>query len=112
MLSLFFRVAPFRCCVVLCCVVFVFFRTLIPLLASEGSLKEQLERLPAICRFQYTAVAEYVLNIVDPVLASYQSAVAQFPQSNGAVSLYVHRSPFRISSEHVAILLGIVSKVS
>ncbi|CAM9531901.1 unnamed protein product, partial [Laminaria digitata] len=53
-------------------------------LEDEGSLKEQLERLPVICRFQYTAVAEFVLNIVDPVLASYQSAVAQFPQSNGA----------------------------
>lgn len=54
---------------------------------AEGSLKEQLERLPVICRFQYTNVAEFVLSIIDPVLANYQSAVGPtFPQTNGAVS--------------------------
>ncbi|CAM9433954.1 unnamed protein product [Ascophyllum nodosum] len=54
-------------------------------LDDEGSLKEQLERLPVICRFQYTAVAEYVLNIIDPVLANYQSAVGVYPpQANGS----------------------------
>lgn len=55
---------------------------------AEGSLKEQLERLPVICRFQYTSVAEFVLNIIDPVLANYQSAVGQtYPQTNGAVCM-------------------------
>ncbi|CAM9597271.1 unnamed protein product, partial [Hapterophycus canaliculatus] len=54
-------------------------------LPAEGSLKEQLERLPVICRFQYTAVAEFVLGIIDPVLANYQSAVGPaYPQTNGA----------------------------
>ncbi|CAM9898423.1 unnamed protein product, partial [Ectocarpus sp. 6 AP-2014] len=55
-------------------------------LEDEGSLKEQMERLPVICRFQYTSVAEFVLNIIDPVLANYQSAVGQqaYPQTNGA----------------------------
>lgn len=39
-----------------------------------------------ICRFQYTNVAEFVLSIIDPVLANYQSAVGPaFPQTNGAV---------------------------
>ena len=39
-----------------------------------------------ICRFQYTNVAEFVLSIIDPVLANYQSAVGPaFPQTNGTV---------------------------
>lgn len=54
--------------------------------ASDGSLKEQLERLPVICRFQYSHVAEFVRNIIDPILAQYQAAVGQYPQTNGSVS--------------------------
>ena len=97
--------------------VFVFVFVHLFLLRSEGSLKEQLERLPVICRFQYTAVAEFVLNIVDPVLASYQS-VAQFPLSNGAVSI-VRFFSFctdllaSLCLEHVSyVVLDMVSKGS
>ena len=47
-----------------------------------------------ICRFQYTAVAEYVLNIIDPVLANYQSAVGVYPpQANGSVSHFPGKFP-------------------
>ena len=97
---LVFPAVPLRCSV-------FFLPALFPF-RLEGSLKEQLERLPVICRFQYTAVAEFVLNIVDPVLASYQSAVAQFPQSNGAVSwdyfLRANASFHTSGTDHVSLL--------
>ncbi|CAN0057585.1 unnamed protein product, partial [Discosporangium mesarthrocarpum] len=54
-------------------------------LDDEGSLKEQLERLPAICRFQYQHVAHFVISMFDPVLQQYQEALAAFTQGNGAV---------------------------
>ncbi|CAM9698729.1 unnamed protein product, partial [Choristocarpus tenellus] len=47
-------------------------------------LKEQLDRLPVICRFQYQHVAHFILNIFDPVLQQYQEALAAFTQGNGA----------------------------
>jgi exportin-7 len=45
-------------------------------LDDEGSLKEQLDRLPVICRFQYGAVANMILNKFDPLLNQYRDAVA------------------------------------
>ncbi|CAM9455170.1 unnamed protein product, partial [Phaeothamnion confervicola] len=44
-------------------------------LDDEGSLKEQLDRLPIICRFQYDLVAQYVLSVFDPLLERYQQAL-------------------------------------
>lgn len=44
-------------------------------LDDEGSLKEQLERLPVICLFQYPAVAQYLLSFLDPVLRLYEEQV-------------------------------------
>lgn len=45
-------------------------------LDDEGSLKEQLDRLPVICRFQYGAVANTILNKFDPLLNQYRELVS------------------------------------
>jgi exportin-7 len=50
-------------------------------LDDEGSLKEQLDRLPVICRFQYGAVANMILNKFDPLLNQYREAVSSLGSS-------------------------------
>lgn len=45
-------------------------------LDDDGSLKEQLDRLPVICRFQYGAVANMMLNKFDPLLNQYRDLMA------------------------------------
>jgi len=44
-------------------------------LEDEGSLKEQLDRLPVICRFQYEQVANIILAKFDPLLSQYREAM-------------------------------------
>lgn len=44
-------------------------------LEDEGSLKEQLDRLPIIARFKYTEVAQIILNKFDPLLNQYRQAL-------------------------------------
>lgn len=41
-------------------------------LDDDGSLKEQLDRIPVICRFQYAPVANLILSKFDPLLAQYR----------------------------------------
>ena len=41
-------------------------------LDDEGALKEQLERLPVICRFQYAPLARYVAQLLDAPIFSRQ----------------------------------------
>jgi len=41
-------------------------------LEDDGSLKEQLDRLPVICRFQYGPVGNKILSKFDPLLSQYQ----------------------------------------
>lgn len=45
-------------------------------LDDDGSLKEQLDRLPIICRFQYGSVATMIINKLDPLLIQYREVVA------------------------------------
>ena len=45
-------------------------------LEDDGSLKEQLDRLPVIGRFQYSAVATMILKKLDPLLSQYRDIVA------------------------------------
>lgn len=45
-------------------------------LDDDGSLKEQLDRLPVICRFQYGSVANMTLNKLDPLMSQYRDIVA------------------------------------
>lgn len=45
-------------------------------LDDDGSLKEQLDRLPVICRFQYGSVANMILNKFDPLMNQYRDVVA------------------------------------
>jgi exportin-7 len=44
-------------------------------LDDDGSLKEQLDRLPVICRFKYAEVAQFILNKFDPLLNQYRQAL-------------------------------------
>ena len=44
-------------------------------LDDDGSLKEQLDRLPIICRFQYGPVATILLKKLDPLLSRYREIV-------------------------------------
>ena len=44
-------------------------------LDDDGSLKEQLDRLPVICRFQYGPVANMILAKFDPLLNQYRDLV-------------------------------------
>ena len=45
-------------------------------LDDDGSLKEQLDRLPVICRFQYGPVANMILAKFDPLMTQYRDLVA------------------------------------
>eukprot|EP00586_Coscinodiscus_wailesii_P002586 CAMPEP_0172484254 /NCGR_PEP_ID=MMETSP1066-20121228/11629_1 /TAXON_ID=671091 /ORGANISM="Coscinodiscus wailesii, Strain CCMP2513" /LENGTH=1123 /DNA_ID=CAMNT_0013248627 /DNA_START=273 /DNA_END=3644 /DNA_ORIENTATION=+ len=44
-------------------------------LDDDGSLKEQLDRLPVLCRFQYSSVANILLAKFDPLLSSYREVM-------------------------------------
>lgn len=50
-------------------------------LEDEGSLKEQMDRLPVICRFQYGPVAQMILAKFDPLLAQYQDLMGRMGTS-------------------------------
>jgi exportin-7 len=45
-------------------------------LDDDGSLKEQLDRLPIIGRFQYSSVATVILKKLDPLMSQYREIVA------------------------------------
>jgi len=51
-------------------------------LEDDGSLKEQLDRLPTICRFQYEAVANIIISKFDPLLNQYQEVIAHLRSTN------------------------------
>lgn len=45
-------------------------------LEDEGSLKEQMERLPVIARLQYETVAQYLLSVFEQALAVYEQGIS------------------------------------
>jgi exportin-7 len=45
-------------------------------LDDEGSLKDQLERLPVICRFQYAPTATFIVGQMDDIMGRYQTTIA------------------------------------
>jgi exportin-7 len=51
-------------------------------LEDDGSLKEQLDRLPNICRFKYGDVAQLILNKFDPLLNQYRQALGHIGSSS------------------------------
>ena len=51
-------------------------------LDDDGSLKEQLDRLPVICRFQYGTIASLILNKFDPLLNQYDEIVSTLGASS------------------------------
>jgi exportin-7 len=53
-------------------------------LDDDGSLKEQLDRLPVIARFQYAPVAQMLLAKFDPLLDQYKNMISQL--GNGPTS--------------------------
>jgi len=44
-------------------------------LDDDVSLREQLDRLPVLCRLEYAHVANFILSKFDPLLTSYQEAI-------------------------------------
>ncbi|KAL3918381.1 MAG: hypothetical protein SGILL_004261 [Bacillariaceae sp.] len=53
-------------------------------LDDDGSLREQMDRLPVIARFQYAPVAQMILSKFDPLLEQYKNMISQL--GNGATS--------------------------
>jgi exportin-7 len=53
---------------------YVFYVLLDPL-EDEGSLKEQMDRLPVIARLQYDTVAQYLLSVFEQALISYDQGI-------------------------------------
>ena len=51
-------------------------------LDDDGSLKEQLDRLPVICRFQYGPVANLLLQKFDPLLSAYREILGHLGSSS------------------------------
>lgn len=51
-------------------------------LMDDGSLKEQLDRLPVICRFQYGSVANKIINKFDSLLNQYRQLMSLNPSSD------------------------------
>mmetsp|Transcript_11656 Transcript_11656/g.18039 ORF Transcript_11656/g.18039 Transcript_11656/m.18039 type:complete len:1117 (+) Transcript_11656:131-3481(+) len=50
-------------------------------LLDEGSLKEQLDRLPVICRFQYGPIANILIQKFDPLLNTYRELMSHLGNS-------------------------------
>jgi exportin-7 len=50
-------------------------------LDDNGSLREQMDRLPVICRFKYGAVAQMILAKFDPLLAQYRDITSRLGNS-------------------------------
>jgi exportin-7 len=53
-------------------------------LDDDGSLKEQLDRLPVLCRFKYAETAQLILNKFDPLLNKYRQAISHIGSSSTA----------------------------
>ncbi|GMI43779.1 hypothetical protein TeGR_g8724 [Tetraparma gracilis] len=51
-------------------------------LDDEGSLRDQLERLPVICRFQYPAMAQFLIQQMDEIMGTYQTTIATLSTYN------------------------------
>lgn len=51
-------------------------------LEDEGSLMEQLDRLPTICRFQYSSVAGILVGKFDPLLHKYRELIRHLMSSS------------------------------
>lgn len=58
-------------------------------LEDEGSLREQMERLPVIARLQYDTVAQYLLSMFEQALSMYEQGVAMPPSAQVAQQLQV-----------------------
>lgn len=50
-------------------------------LDDEGALKEQLERLPVLCRFRYQEIAQFVIEGFDTTTARYRDVLGRGAQS-------------------------------
>jgi len=50
-------------------------------LEQEGSLKEQLERIPLVFRFQYAPMAQFLIGLMDPCMQHYQELLGMVGQS-------------------------------
>jgi exportin-7 len=68
-------------------------------LEDDGSLMEQMDRLPTICRFQYNSVATIIIAKFDPLLTKYRELMGHL------VSSSTESAPPNVAQQ-VAILEG------
>mmetsp|Transcript_45192 Transcript_45192/g.94800 ORF Transcript_45192/g.94800 Transcript_45192/m.94800 type:complete len:1112 (+) Transcript_45192:332-3667(+) len=68
-------------------------------LEDDGSLMEQLDRLPTICRFQYSSVANILVEKFDPLLNKYRELMGHLMSSS------TENAPPNVAQQ-VAILEG------
>jgi exportin-7 len=72
------------------------FNVILDPLEDEGSLKEQMDRLPVIARLQYDTVAQYLLSVFEQALTSYDQGI----------NLAANLSPTREVRQQLLILEG------
>lgn len=80
-------------------------------LEDEGSLKEQLDRLPSICRFNYEPVANHILSKFDPLLSQYQEAMSHLGTSSTSAAPQEHQRRVLILEGQLTWLTYIVGAI-
>jgi exportin-7 len=75
-------------------------------LDDEGSLKEQMDRLPVIARLQYDVVAQYLLAVFEQTLSAYEQITKMSPTQQVVQKLLIHEGRMTWLTYMVASVIG------
>ena len=77
-------------------------------LEDEGSLREQMDRLPTIARLQYETVAQHLLHLFDECMRLYVEALAQYNPHNEQLMAHIRVLEGRMTwlTHMVAAVIG------
>jgi exportin-7 len=75
-------------------------------LDDEGSLKEQMDRLPVIARLQYDVVAQYLLAVFEQTLSEYEMITKMSPTQQVVKNLLIHEGRMTWLTYMVASVIG------
>jgi exportin-7 len=75
-------------------------------LDDEGSLKEQMDRLPVIARLQYDVVAQYLLAVFEQTLSAYEQITKMSPTQQVVKKLLIHEGRMTWLTYMVASVIG------
>lgn len=75
-------------------------------LDDEGSLKEQMDRLPVIARLQYDVVAQYLLAVFEQTLSAYEMITKMSPTQQVVKNLLIHEGRMTWLTYMVASVIG------